>query len=29
MEAATMSGMLCALALSGFPHRHHITGVDF
>jgi hypothetical protein len=29
MEAATMSGMLCANALSGWPLRSHITGVDF
>lgn len=29
MESATMSGMLCSLALSGFPARSDITGVDF
>jgi uncharacterized protein with NAD-binding domain and iron-sulfur cluster len=29
MEAATMSGMLCASALSGFPARRDIVGVDF
>lgn len=29
MESATMSGMLCSLALSGFPKREDITGVDF
>ena len=29
MEAATISGMLCALALSGFPSRRQISGVDF
>ena len=29
MESATMSGMLCSLALSGFPARPDITGVDF
>ena len=29
MEAATMSGMLCANALSGFPARSDIVGVDF
>jgi uncharacterized protein with NAD-binding domain and iron-sulfur cluster len=29
MEAATMSGMLCSLALSGFPKRRQIIGVDF
>ncbi|NUO48541.1 MAG: NAD(P)-binding protein, partial [Polyangiaceae bacterium] len=29
MESATMSGMLCSLALSGFPARADITGVDF
>jgi uncharacterized protein with NAD-binding domain and iron-sulfur cluster len=29
MESATMSGMLCSLALSGWPLREQITGVDF
>jgi len=29
MEAATMSGMLCANALTGYPPRADITGVDF
>jgi uncharacterized protein with NAD-binding domain and iron-sulfur cluster len=29
MEAATMSGMLCSNALSGFPLRSDIIGVDF
>lgn len=29
MESATMSGMLCSLALSGFPERKDIAGVDF
>jgi uncharacterized protein with NAD-binding domain and iron-sulfur cluster len=29
MEAATISGMLCAGALSGFPQRADISGVDF
>ncbi|NUP14187.1 MAG: NAD(P)-binding protein [Polyangiaceae bacterium] len=29
MESATMSGMLCSNALSGFPARKDITGVDF
>ncbi len=29
MEAATMSGMLCSLALSGWPVRAEIVGVDF
>jgi hypothetical protein len=29
MEAATMSGMLCSLALSGWPKREMIVGVDF
>ncbi len=29
MEAATMSGMLCSLAVSGFPKRRDIVGVDF
>ena len=29
MEAATISGMLCAGALSGFPRRADISGVDF
>jgi uncharacterized protein with NAD-binding domain and iron-sulfur cluster len=29
MEAATMSGMLCSGALSGFPTRAQIVGVDF
>lgn len=29
MESATMSGMLCSLALSGWPLRQDITGVDF
>jgi len=29
MEAATMSGMLCSNALSGYPPRDAIIGVDF
>ncbi len=29
MEAATMSGMLCSNALSSYPERSAITGVDF
>jgi len=29
MEAATMSGMLCANALTGYQPRADITGVDF
>lgn len=29
MEAATMSGMLCASALCGYPPRSAITGADF
>jgi uncharacterized protein with NAD-binding domain and iron-sulfur cluster len=29
MEAATMSGMLCANALTGYPSREAIVGVDF
>jgi uncharacterized protein with NAD-binding domain and iron-sulfur cluster len=29
MEAATMSGMLCSNALSGYPARSAIVGVDF
>jgi hypothetical protein len=29
MEAATISGMLCAHALSGYPARSAIVGVDF
>jgi len=29
MEAATISGMLCSSALSGYPKRQDISGVDF
>ncbi len=29
MEAATISGMLCSEAISGYPLRHRISGVDF
>jgi uncharacterized protein with NAD-binding domain and iron-sulfur cluster len=29
MEAATISGMLCANALTGYPPRTAILGVDF
>jgi len=29
MEAATISGMLCAQALTGYPPRRDISGVDF
>lgn len=29
MEAATISGMLCSYALSGYPRRRDISGVDF
>ena len=29
MEAATMSGMLCAGALTGYPPREAVVGVDF
>ena len=29
MEAATMSGMLCSLAATGYPKRDAIIGVDF
>lgn len=29
MEAATMSGMLCSNALTSYPARSEITGVDF
>jgi uncharacterized protein with NAD-binding domain and iron-sulfur cluster len=29
MEAATISGMLCSEAISGYPLRYQISGVDF
>jgi hypothetical protein len=29
MEAATISGMLCASAMTGYPARDEIVGVDF
>jgi uncharacterized protein with NAD-binding domain and iron-sulfur cluster len=29
MEAATISGMLCAQAITGYPERRQISGVDF
>ncbi|HSH04840.1 MAG TPA: NAD(P)-binding protein, partial [Anaerolineae bacterium] len=29
MEAAIMSGMLASLAVSGYPQRQHIWGIDF
>lgn len=29
VEAAVMSGLLCSLALSGYPERHDIVGLDF